>query len=144
SLFVMGSSAQEAAWGAGCSEATRSMSYATSQGAVKPSGWWLDVETDNSWSSTDLSLNQFTIQGIVDTLLRRSLAPVGIYSTPYQWRTIVGSLQITGRRPTGSRPGIPRSMACGPRAAPVFRGLPSGWFSTCGTDSMPTTGADPD
>jgi len=96
SIFVRGSSAQKAAWGAGCSEATRSMSYATSQGAVKPSGWWLDVETDNSWSSTDLSLNQFTIQGIVDTMLRRSLAPVGIYSTPYQWRTIVGSLRITG------------------------------------------------
>src|SRR2546429_6410714 len=96
SAIVKGSPDQKAAWAAGCSEALRSMAYAASQGVAKPSGWWLDVETDNSWSSTDLSLNQFTIQGIVDTLLRRSLAPVGIYPTPYQWRTIVGSLQITG------------------------------------------------
>ena len=96
SAIVRGSPDQKAAWAVGCSEALRSMAYAASQGVAKPSGWWLDVETENSWSSTDLSLNQFTIQGIVDTLLRRSLAPVGIYSTPYQWRTIVGSLQITG------------------------------------------------
>src|SRR5438445_13620405 len=97
SIFVRGSSAQKAAWGAGCSEATRSMSYATSQGAVKPSGWWLDVETENSWSSTDLSLNQFTIQGIVDTL-HQATSAVGIYSTGYQWQTIVGSHPVTGVR----------------------------------------------
>jgi len=96
SLFAPGSAAQRAAWAVGCSEASRSMAYATSQGAGNPGGWWLDVETGNSWSSSDLSLNQFTIQGIVDTLLRRSSAPVGIYSTAYQWRSIVGSLRVSG------------------------------------------------
>src|SRR5256714_7901947 len=88
---------QKAAWAAGCSEALRSMAYAASQGVAKPSGWWLDVETENSWSSTDLSLNQFTIQGIVDTL-HQATSAVRIYSTGFQWHTIVGNLPVTGVR----------------------------------------------
>ena len=96
SAGIQGSVDQKAAWAAGCSEATRSMAYAASQGVSKPKGWWLDVETENSWSSTDLSLNQYTIQGIVDTLLRQSPAAVGIYSTGYQWRTITGNLPVSG------------------------------------------------
>jgi len=97
SAIVKGSPDQKAAWAVGCSEALRSMAYAASQGVARPSGWWLDVETENSWSSTDLSLNQFTIQGIVDTL-HRATSAVGIYSTGYQWHTIVGSLPVTGVR----------------------------------------------
>ena len=97
SAIVKGSPDQKAAWAAGCSEALRSMAYAASQGVAKPRGWWLDVETENSWSSTDLSLNQYTIQGIVDTL-HQATSVVGIYSTGYQWHTIVGSLPITGVR----------------------------------------------
>src|SRR5438105_7529476 len=98
SAIVKGSPDQKAAWAAGCSEALRSMAYAASQGVAKPRGWWLDVETENSWSSTDLSLNQYTIQGIVDTLHRHSTAAVGIYSTGYQWRTIAGRLPVSGVR----------------------------------------------
>ena len=96
SATITGSSAHQAAWAVGCSEASRSIAYATSQGASSPSSWWLDVETGNSWSSTDLSLNQYTIQGIVDTLLRQAPAAVGVYSTAYQWRTIVGNLPVSG------------------------------------------------
>ena len=96
SATTTGSPAQQAAWAVGCSEASRSIAYAASQGASSPSSWWLDVETSNSWSSTDLSLNQYTIQGIVDTLLRQSPAAVGVYSTAYQWRTIVGNLPVSG------------------------------------------------
>jgi hypothetical protein len=95
SAGIQGSSRQKAAWAVGCSEASRSIAYAISQGATGPSSWWLDVETANSWSS-DRTLNQFTIQGIVDTLLRQSPVAVGIYSTGYQWRSIVGSLPISG------------------------------------------------
>src|SRR2546423_4396026 len=62
---IHGSADHKAAWAVGCSEASRSIDYATSQGATKPRGWWLDVETENSWSSADLSLNQYTIQGVV-------------------------------------------------------------------------------
>jgi len=82
------------AWAIGCSEAEYSLKQV---GGRTPSMWWLDVETDNSWSSTDLSLNQFTIQGIVDTL-HQATSAVGIYSTGYQWQTIVGSLPVTGVR----------------------------------------------
>jgi len=96
SAAVNGSPGQKAAWAVGCSEASRSIAYATSQGVTAPSSWWLDVETANGWSSTDLTLNQYTIQGIVDTLLRQSPLAVGIYSTGYQWHSIVGSLNISG------------------------------------------------
>ena len=95
-VTIQGNLAQQAAWAVGCSEASRSIAYAASQGAINPSSWWLDVETGNSWSSTDLSLNQYTIQGIVDTLLRQSPAAVGVYSTGYQWRTITGNLPVSG------------------------------------------------
>jgi hypothetical protein len=98
SASIRGSDDQKAAWAVGCSEASRSMAYAASQSVANPRGWWLDVETENSWSSTDLSLNQYTIQGIVDTLHRQSPAPVGIYSTTYQWHKIVGPLPVTGVR----------------------------------------------
>jgi hypothetical protein len=96
SATIQGNATQQAAWAVGCSEASRSIAYATSQGATTPSSWWLDVETANSWSTTDQSLNQYTIQGIVDTLLRQSPAAVGVYSTGYQWRTIVGGLPVSG------------------------------------------------
>jgi len=92
---VKGSADQKAAWGVGCSEAVRSMAYAASQHVTKARGWWLDVETENSWSSTDLSLNQYTIQGIVDTL-RKTTSAVGIYSTGYQWGKITGGLPVSG------------------------------------------------
>ena len=98
SAAVRGSDDQKAAWAVGCSEASRSMAYAASQKVANSRGWWLDVETENSWSSTDLSLNQYTIQGIVDTLHRKSPAAVGIYSTSYQWHKIVGSLAVSGVR----------------------------------------------
>ena len=94
---IAGNAAQKAAWAAGCSEASMSSQYANSVGATNPSAWWLDVEIANSWSSSDLSLNQYTIQGIVTTLHQLSTGPVGVYSTSYQWATIVGN----GFHPTG-------------------------------------------
>src|ERR1700736_4317944 len=95
SAAIQGSPEQKAAWAVGCSEVARSMAYAASQGVANPRGWWLDVETENSWSSTDLSLNQYTIQGIVDTLHRTSSAAVGIYSTGNLWPKIVGPLPVS-------------------------------------------------
>jgi hypothetical protein len=93
SLGVAGNSAQQAAWGVGCSQAKRDLSYAASQGVTNPTAWWLDVETANSWSTTDLSLNRYAIQGLVDTLRTATAAPVGIYSTGYQWSVITGGFQ---------------------------------------------------
>lgn len=91
---IVAAAAQQAAWAVGCSEAERDVSYATGQGAsANPEMWWLDVETANSWSSTDLSLNRYTIQGLIAELRSLSTAPVGVYSTSAQWKTITGGYQ---------------------------------------------------
>ena len=93
SAAIAGTPAQQAAWAVGCSEAQQDISYAANQSATSPTAWWLDVETANSWSSSDLSLNRYAIQGIVDTLRPATTAPIGIYSTSYQWGVITGGYQ---------------------------------------------------
>lgn len=89
SSTVAGTSRQQQAWAIGCSEAETSMAYATQQGATVLAAWWLDVETANSWSSGDLSLNRYAIQGAI-TRLAQSGLPVGIYSSSSMWSTITG------------------------------------------------------
>ncbi|HEY1421577.1 MAG TPA: hypothetical protein VGG90_12830 [Candidatus Dormibacteraeota bacterium] len=93
SATVAGTSSQKAAWAVGCSEASRDIAYASSQGAASPRMWWLDVEVANSWSTTDLSLNRYTVQGIVATLRSNTTTPIGIYSTASQWSSITGGYQ---------------------------------------------------
>jgi len=93
SLTVAGTQPQQAAWAVGCSEAERDAAYASAQSATAPTAWWLDVETANSWSSSDLTLNDYTIQGIVAKLRQVTTAPVGVYSTAFQWGTIAGGYQ---------------------------------------------------
>jgi hypothetical protein len=78
---------QQKAWAVGCSEAQRDALRAS---ATSPKAWWLDVETGNSWSTSDLSLNRYTIQGIIDTLRPSLAVPIGIYSTAFQWNSITG------------------------------------------------------
>jgi len=89
SASVTGTSAQRQAWAIGCSEAETSLNYAGQQGAVNVSAWWLDVETGNSWSSSNRSLNQYAIQGATGRLLQIG-PPVGVYSTGSMWKTITG------------------------------------------------------
>ena len=93
SIQVNATPAQQAAWAVGCSEAERDVLYANNQGAVSPAAWWLDVETANSWSTSDLSLNRHTIEGLVTRLRASTSAPIGIYSTSYQWGVITGGYQ---------------------------------------------------
>jgi hypothetical protein len=52
--------------------------------------WWLDVETDNSWSG-DRNRNRAVLEGMAN-FFHSIGADVGIYSTPYQWRRIVGTV----------------------------------------------------
>jgi hypothetical protein len=102
SQAVTGTTAQKQAWAVGCSEAQDDYGYAQSKGITGPVEWWLDVETANSWcgpapsNCTDLSLNQYTIQGIIDEFTHIGAVPVGIYSNKSQWSAIVGSLAVTG------------------------------------------------
>jgi hypothetical protein len=56
--------------------------------------WWLDIETENSWSETDLSLNQDVIKGALRYLQEERHFMVGIYSTPAMWQEITGGWQV--------------------------------------------------
>ena len=77
------------AYAIGCSEA----SYAISRTTVLGAAWWLDVETANSWSSSNKAYNAATIQGAIDeahTLTGAGGGPVGVYSSSSAWQTITG------------------------------------------------------
>ena len=99
---VSGNAAQLAAWAVGCSEAQDDYAYASSQGITSAEAWWLDVEPANSWcgqpgtNCTDLSLNRYTIQGLIDTFTHIGAVPVGIYSNTTMWSAITGGFQPTG------------------------------------------------
>ena len=86
---IAGTSAVQQAWAIGCSEAETSLAYAGRQGATNVAMWWLDVETGNSWSTSNTSLNQNAIQGAISRLGQTGL-PVGVYSTASMWTTITG------------------------------------------------------
>lgn len=63
--------------------------------AVHSTSWWLDVETDNSWSS-DYLYNRADLQGTIDALEQFTFkSSIGIYSTLYQWDSITGNWQNT-------------------------------------------------
>ena len=71
----------------GCAESQ----YAFAQiatGRATPKAWWLDVETGNSWSSSDRRLNEAAIQGAADRLKAFSGGAVGVYSYAASWNTI--------------------------------------------------------
>ncbi len=67
---------------------------ATIRGVPNPASyfWWLDVETDNSWSADEIA-NRAALEGMTHYYLDiLKVAGVGIYSTGYQWARIVGGL----------------------------------------------------
>lgn len=65
-----------------------SVNYAKSLG-INSTKWWLDVETENSWSTNTL-LNQRSLQGEYDAILASGANLIGVYSTTAQWQTIAG------------------------------------------------------
>ncbi len=91
SASIPGTSAQKQAWAIGCSEAEMSINYA---GAINVAMWWLDVEVGNSWSSSNLTLNQYAINGAASRLEQTGLA-VGVYSSASMWTTITGGNNFT-------------------------------------------------
>ena len=82
---------------------------ATVRGVPDPASyfWWLDVETDNTWSP-DLIANRAALEGMThyyrDIL---KVAGVGIYSTGSQWSRIVGGL---GPVTSGTAPARPSNL----------------------------------
>jgi len=74
----------------GCAEGEYAFVHEPSVGAGQKANmmWWLDVETGNSWSSSDRRLNQAAIDGTADRLVTLSGVLVGVYSYPGSWNTI--------------------------------------------------------
>ncbi len=56
--------------------------------------WWLDVETDNTWSHTDIAANRASLQGSIDFLSRQPGVVVGVYTTPRMWFRIMGDHRL--------------------------------------------------
>lgn len=80
--------------------------------------WWLDVETENSWTDNFLVNRQF-IRGAEAAIKHNVWFPtVGIYSSPNQWNEIVGPWQ--NKLPvwiaTGAADKSTAAQACRPKA----------------------------
>ena len=71
--------------------------------------WWLDIETSNTWATSSTrrytKLNVAAIQGFIVGLISAGApAPVGIYSTAAEWKTITGLTATTTHSALGSSP----------------------------------------
>jgi len=85
----------------GCAESDFAFGHIET-GAVTPPAWWLDVETGNSWSSSDRVLNQAAIDGAADRLKFRSRAAVGVYSYARAWNQITSGPGFAPASASGS------------------------------------------
>jgi hypothetical protein len=66
--------------------------YAASQG-IHATQWWLDVETDNSWT-TNIYVNRAAIAGEAAAIRHEILiGKVGVYAAPDQWALLTGNWQ---------------------------------------------------
>jgi len=53
--------------------------------------WWLDVETENSWSD-NTAVNRRSLQGVADAIRHDTVgSAIGYYSYPGQWDRITGA-----------------------------------------------------
>jgi len=82
--------------GYGAQAAAYALNYASSvTGASSAAShvWWIDVETANTWSSSQAA-NAAVVQGALKYLKQHTSKSVGIYSTGYQWGVITGGVQL--------------------------------------------------
>ena len=88
-------------WNAANKDVRTFFNTAAGQGGLDPNAgnypWWLDVETGNTWqsSTSGLAMNDAVLEGMVASLSAltntgSASAPIGIYSTGYQWSQITG------------------------------------------------------
>ncbi len=81
---------------------------------VHSSFWWLDVETENSWTNNFLVNRQF-INGVIAGIKQKLwLTNVGIYSAPNQWQELMGSWrnQLPEWLATGTTSHRSATLAC--------------------------------
>jgi hypothetical protein len=92
-----GSWSQSCAYDYGWNAAQDSFSRAAaiSSSAAHTAPWWLDVETANSWSSTDLATNRADLQGAIAALRAAGVTTIGVYSTSTMWGQITGATTAT-------------------------------------------------
>jgi len=107
------------AYAIGCAEAEQSTAAAAGAGATRPQMWWIDVESANSWSDGDVTLNQAALRGELEALTRTGI-PVGVYATFDDWNRITGGWSNSLIRANWVA-GRPRERAC---AEPGFSGAP--------------------
>lgn len=99
--------------------------------------WWLDIETSNTWATSSRRgykrLNIAAIQGFIAGLTSEgAAAPVGVYSSGNQWKTITGLTSQTTRSAFGSSP--PAWVA----GASTLKGAQRNCASTGFTGARPT------
>ena len=112
---------QSMAWQIGCSEADIAYLDAGRPSTTSVLMWWLDVELGNSWSSSNLALNQAAIQGATDRLTQAGFH-AGVYSTASSWAAITGSSPVYTPRNTEAAWLAGSNGACGSSfdAAPLW------------------------
>jgi hypothetical protein len=94
-----------------------------------PQHWWLDVETGNTWSSTNLAANRADLEAMTKVFKDADAAStVGIYSTRYQFGVIVGSTVPAGSNLVGLPSWLPGASSA------------KGAQSNCGAQAL-TTGS---
>jgi hypothetical protein len=76
----------------GFADALDAFAKAQRAGVDTAVAWWLDVESDPSWSP-DPAANASLVQGALDGLHYEGLNNVGIYASPGSWNGIVGTYQ---------------------------------------------------
>ncbi len=57
--------------------------------------WWLDVETDNTWSG-DRAVNADVVRGVLDYFQQAQGIQAGVYSVNFMWGEIAGSYAPAG------------------------------------------------
>lgn len=73
----------------GYNDVLYSIKYANQQNAHS-FVWWLDVETENSWSS-NYTINRQILIGMANALAKNTFMPtIGFYSYPVQWQILTG------------------------------------------------------
>lgn len=111
---------------------------ATIRGVPDPASyvWWLDVETMNTWQR-DVAANRASLEGMAFYYAKvLGAAGVGVYSTTYQWRQIVGSVGPVVSGTVEPRPSILNGLPSWIAGATSFRGA----LRNC--SSTPLTGGE--
>lgn len=93
--YQPGGAQRQLAYAIGCSEAAFAVNTLAGAGASRTAMIWLDVEQSNSWDLADLDLNRTSLQAEIDQLAAYGHM-VGLYSTSYQWRSILGDWSPAG------------------------------------------------